>query len=129
MKVDVLQSGQVYEGRLFGIELFGDEVQVIGNVEPIKGEILQNLELIKIYSQKYLVASKDRLSAAVHAIRDELRKCSMLLLVILSCWRLRVRSQAKLMTGTCAGRFAIAMMSRTVRVTLLVFKMEHPLNI
>ncbi|MFL0731687.1 MAG: excinuclease ABC subunit UvrB, partial [Prochlorococcus sp.] len=71
---DVLEIGPAYEDRLVRIELFGDEVEAIRYVDPTTGEILQSLDAINIYPAKHFVTPKDRLSAAVQAIRDELRE-------------------------------------------------------
>jgi excinuclease ABC subunit B len=70
----VLEIGPAYEDRLVRIELFGDEVEAIRYVDPTTGEILQSLDAINIYPAKHFVTPKDRLSAAVQAIRDELRE-------------------------------------------------------
>jgi len=71
---DVLEIGPAYEDRLVRIELFGDEVEAIRYVDPTTGEILQSLEAINIYPAKHFVTPKERLEAAIQAIRDELRE-------------------------------------------------------
>ena len=74
VKGDVLEIGPAYEDRLVRIELFGDEVEAIRYVDPTTGEILQSLETVNIYPAKHFVTPKDRLEAAIAAIRDELRQ-------------------------------------------------------
>jgi excinuclease ABC subunit B len=71
---DVLEIGPAYEDRLVRIELFGDEVEAIRYVDPTSGEILQSLEQINIYPAKHFVTPKERLQAAIQAIRTELRE-------------------------------------------------------
>jgi excinuclease ABC subunit B len=71
---DVLEIGPAYEDRLVRIELFGDEVEAIRYVDPTSGEILQSLEQINIYPAKHFVTPKERLQAAIQAIRAELRE-------------------------------------------------------
>ena len=71
---DVLEIGPAYEDRLVRIELFGDEVEAIRYVDPTTGEILQSLEAINIYPAKHFVTPKERLEAAIKAIRAELRE-------------------------------------------------------
>ncbi|MEB3171461.1 MAG: excinuclease ABC subunit UvrB [Synechococcaceae cyanobacterium] len=71
---DVLEIGPAYEDRLVRIELFGDEVEAIRYVDPTTGEILQSLEAINIYPAKHFVTPKERLEAAIQAIREELRE-------------------------------------------------------
>ncbi|QEY32526.1 excinuclease ABC subunit UvrB [Synechococcus sp. RSCCF101] len=70
---DVLEIGPAYEDRLVRIELFGDEVEAIRYVDPTTGEILQSLDAVSIYPAKHFVTPKQRLDAAVTAIREELR--------------------------------------------------------
>ena len=74
MKGDVLEIGPAYEDRLVRIELFGDEVEAIRYVDPISGEILQNLDAVNIYPAKHFVTPKDRLDSAISAIKSELRE-------------------------------------------------------
>jgi excinuclease ABC subunit B len=74
VKGDVLEIGPAYEDRLVRIELFGDEVEAIRYVDPTTGEILQSLENISIYPAKHFVTPKDRLEAAITAIREELHQ-------------------------------------------------------
>ena len=69
---DVLEIGPAYEDRLVRIELFGDEIEAIRYVDPTSGEILQSLDSINIYPAKHFVTPKDRLEAALLAIREEL---------------------------------------------------------
>jgi len=72
LRGDVLEIGPAYEDRLVRIELFGDEVEAIRYVDPTSGEILQSLEAINIYPAKHFVTPRERLEAAVEAIRQEL---------------------------------------------------------
>jgi excinuclease ABC subunit B len=69
---DVLEIGPAYEDRLVRVELFGDQVEAIRYVDPTTGEILQSLEAISIYPAKHFVTPKERLQAAIKAIRHEL---------------------------------------------------------
>ena len=73
IKGDVLEIGPAYEDRLVRIELFGDEVEAIRYVDPITGEILQNLDSINIYPAKHFVTPKDRLTFAINEISNELK--------------------------------------------------------
>lgn len=72
LKGDVLEVGPAYDDRLVRIELFGDEVENIKYVDPITGEILENLDFINIYPAKHFVTPKDRLKQAIDAIKSEL---------------------------------------------------------
>ena len=72
LRGDVLEIGPAYEDRLIRIEFFGDEIEAIRYVNPISGEILKSLESISIYPAKHFVTPKERLEAALVAIREEL---------------------------------------------------------
>ncbi len=73
VKGDVLEIGPAYEDRLVRIELFGDEIEAIRYVDPITGEIFENLQNINIYPAKHFVTPKDRLRLAIKDIKDELK--------------------------------------------------------
>ena len=70
---DVLEIGPAYDDRLVRLELFGDEVESISYVDPTTGEILNKLDSINIYPAKHFVTPKDRLEAAITAIKTELK--------------------------------------------------------
>ena len=72
LRGDVLEIGPAYEDRLVRIEFFGDEIEAIRYVNPITGEILKSLDSISIYPAKHFVTPKERLEAALVAIREEL---------------------------------------------------------
>ena len=72
LRGDVLEIGPAYEDRLIRIEFFGDEIEAIRYVNPITGEILKSLDSISIYPAKHFVTPKERLEAALVAIREEL---------------------------------------------------------
>ncbi|MCG9884443.1 MAG: excinuclease ABC subunit UvrB [Cyanobacteria bacterium] len=73
VKGDVLEIGPAYEDRIIRIEFFGDEVDAIRYVEPMTGEILENLEAVNLYPARHFVTPEDRLQDAIAGIRGELR--------------------------------------------------------
>ena len=74
IKGDVLEVGPAYEDRLIRIELFGDEIEAIRFVDPLTGEILESLDQVSVYPAKHFVTPKERLEAAISAIRNELKE-------------------------------------------------------
>ncbi len=74
LKGDVLEIGPAYDDRLVRIELFGDEIESIRYVDPITGEILEDLDTINIYPAKHFVTPKDRILLAIDAIKNELKQ-------------------------------------------------------
>src|SRR5512139_3505787 len=62
------------ESRAVRIELFGDEVEALSEIDPLRGKILERLEKIPIYPGSHYVTPPDRLQKAVQSIREELRE-------------------------------------------------------
>ncbi|KGG14575.1 MULTISPECIES: excinuclease ABC subunit UvrB [unclassified Prochlorococcus] len=74
VKGDVLEIGPAYDDRLVRIELFGEEIEAIKYIDPITGEILDNLDSICIYPAKHFVTPKERLLLAINSIKTELNE-------------------------------------------------------
>ena len=62
------------ENRAIRIELFGDEVEAIGEVDPIRGKVIQPLEKVPIYPGSHYVTFPDRMEVAIQNIREELKE-------------------------------------------------------
>src|SRR5687768_6292797 len=69
---DVIEIFPAYEERAIRIELFGDEVDRIIEVDPLTGEITGELNHTTIYPASHYVASKERMERAIQAIELEL---------------------------------------------------------
>jgi excinuclease ABC subunit B len=62
------------ENRVIRIELFGDEVESISEVDPIRGKVIQPLEKVPIYPGSHYVTFPDRMGMAIQNIREELKE-------------------------------------------------------
>ncbi|MBS3919293.1 MAG: excinuclease ABC subunit UvrB [Deltaproteobacteria bacterium] len=62
------------ENRAIRIELFGDEVEALSEIDPLRGRVLQSLEKIPIYPGSHYVAPPERLQTAIQNIRKELKE-------------------------------------------------------
>jgi excinuclease ABC subunit B len=62
------------ENRAIRIELFGDEVEEISEIDPLRGRAIDALDKVPIYPGSHYVTPPDRLQKAVRSIRDELRE-------------------------------------------------------
>ena len=62
------------ENRAIRIELFGDEVDRISEIDPIRGMVIGPLEKIPIYPGSHYVTPPDRLQKAIQGIREELKE-------------------------------------------------------
>ncbi|EFA70636.1 excinuclease ABC subunit UvrB [Cylindrospermopsis raciborskii] len=70
---DVIEIGPAYEDRIVRVEFFGDDIDAIRYVDPVKGEIMSSLERISIYPARHFVTPKERLEIACLEISDELK--------------------------------------------------------
>jgi excinuclease ABC subunit B len=72
---DVIEIFPVYEEALaIRVELWGDEIEGIYQVDPLHGEIVRELDAITIYPTSHYVAPQDRLLAACESIEAELEE-------------------------------------------------------
>jgi len=70
---DVVEIFPAYEeSRAVRIEFFGDTVEAISEVDPLRGQVLRKLDKIAIYPASHYVTSSARMEQAVAAIRQEL---------------------------------------------------------
>ncbi|MBI5852485.1 MAG: excinuclease ABC subunit UvrB [Planctomycetes bacterium] len=95
---DVIEIFPVYEERnAIRIELFGDEVDVLAVVDPLRGDVVRELDEITVYPTTHYVAPQDRVQAACESIEVELEVC----LADLDAKRHDVELMRA--TGTCPG--------------------------
>ncbi len=70
---DIVEIFPAYaEDRAIRLEFFGDMVETISEVDPIRGMVLRPLGHIHIYPNSHYVTTRDNLQRAVQAIRIEL---------------------------------------------------------
>jgi len=60
------------EDRAIRIELWGDDVEELCVVDPLRGERLEQLEKITFYPASHYVTPKERVQRAIHTIATEL---------------------------------------------------------
>ncbi len=72
---DVVEVFPAHEERhAIRIEFFGDEIERISEVDPLRGRVLQRLHKVPIYPGSHYVTPPERLRRAIHGIREELRE-------------------------------------------------------
>ena len=71
---DVVEILPAYEQTAYRVELFGDEVENIVEIDPLTGELLDDFDQITIYPAKHFVISEDKIQDAVIGIRAELEE-------------------------------------------------------
>jgi len=69
---DVVEIFPVYEdARVIRVELFGDEVEAIYDVDPLKGDVLAPRESVSIFPGSHYVTPQSRLVRALETIEEE----------------------------------------------------------
>ncbi|KAB2888342.1 MAG: excinuclease ABC subunit UvrB [Desulfobulbaceae bacterium] len=72
---DVIDIFPVHEEeRALRVEFFGDTVEKILVVDPLRGVVLEILEEYTVFPGSHFVTSKDRLQVAMATIKDELKE-------------------------------------------------------
>lgn len=69
---DIIEIIPVYGETIIRIELFGDEVEKIVEVDPLTGELLQSMEEVMIYPATHYITSEEKMKIAIHQIEAEL---------------------------------------------------------
>ncbi len=69
---DVVELFPSYEDYSIRIELFGDEIDSISLVDPLRGTELQSLNRVPIYPKTHYIIPRERWDRAVESIRQEL---------------------------------------------------------
>ncbi|MCB9024706.1 MAG: excinuclease ABC subunit UvrB [Bdellovibrionaceae bacterium] len=72
---DIVEIHPPYEEeKALRIEFFGDYVDKISWVDPLRGEILEDLDQVAIYPGSHYVTTEDRIKVAIESVREELRE-------------------------------------------------------
>jgi excinuclease ABC subunit B len=72
---DVIEVFPAHEGsRAIRVELFGDQVEEISEIDPLKGKVVERLDKVPIYPGSHYVTPPDRLQKAIESIREELKE-------------------------------------------------------
>src|SRR6185436_8834734 len=72
---DVVEIFPAYEeSRALRVELFGDTVERIAEIDPLRGKVLRPLQQVAVYPASHYVATAPTLKRAVDTIRDELKQ-------------------------------------------------------
>lgn len=69
---DVLEIIPAYSESAFRIELYGDEIERIAEINPLTGEILGDRTKVAIYPAKHFVMTNPKMERAIKAIEIEL---------------------------------------------------------
>ncbi len=62
------------EKRALRIEFFGDEIEAISEIDPLRGKVIDRLDRTAIFPASHYVATKPTLKRAIGEIQDELQQ-------------------------------------------------------
>jgi excinuclease ABC subunit B len=72
---DTVEIFPAYEReKAIRVEWFGDEIDAISEVDPLRGKVLRKIEEVSIFPGSHYVTPADRLTKAMAGIKDELRE-------------------------------------------------------
>src|SRR3989304_6060582 len=107
---DVIEIHPAYEERAVRVELFGNEVDRIMEVDALTGEVLEEKPVVAVWPARHWVTTEERLGRALQTIEEELRERVAWFRAqgkLLEAQRLefRTRYDMELLreTGTCPG--------------------------
>jgi len=69
---DVLEIIPAYEDLGVRVELFGDEIEGISQIDPLTGKVLWPLQRVIVYPKTHYVTPRERTVRAIESIREEL---------------------------------------------------------
>jgi excinuclease ABC subunit B len=70
---DVVEIFPAYEeAKAIRVELFGDRVESLSEIDPLRGKVLRRLERVAVYPASHYVAGEEVMKRAVQSIRAEL---------------------------------------------------------
>jgi excinuclease ABC subunit B len=72
---DIVEVFPAYEeSRAVRVEFFGDQVEALYEIDPLRGKVIRKLQSVCIYPASHYVTTEDRMEEAVRNIRTELRE-------------------------------------------------------
>jgi len=71
---DVIEIFPSYLEYAFRIELWGDEIELISEIDPLTGKVIKRRDKLVVYPAKHFVTTKDKLERAILSIEEELRE-------------------------------------------------------
>ena len=69
---DVIEIIPAYEDLGVRIELFGDQIESVSQIDPLTGKVLWPLKRVVIYPKTHYVTPRERTLQAIESVREEL---------------------------------------------------------
>ena len=107
---DIVDIIPAYEERAVRIEFFGDDIDALYYIHPVTGDMIEQVDELRIFPATHYVAGPERMAKAVEAIKEELAERLADLEnrgKLLEAQRLRMRTEYDLemieQVGFCSG--------------------------
>jgi excinuclease ABC subunit B len=71
---DVIEIYPAYEEHAIRMEMWGNEIEQISQINPLTGEVLQDLKRVGVYPAKHFVTTPPKLKSAIQSINEELEE-------------------------------------------------------
>lgn len=71
---DVIEIFPSYLEYAFRIELWGDVIEAISEIDPLTGKVIKRRDKLIVYPAKHFVTTKDKLERATLSIEEELKQ-------------------------------------------------------
>ncbi len=71
---DVMEIFPSYLEYAFRIELWGDRIEAIFEIDPLTGKVIKRKDKLIVYPAKHFVTTKDKLEKALLSIEEELKE-------------------------------------------------------
>ncbi len=69
---DVIEVYPAYEDVGYRIELWGDEIERLSKIDPLRGIVIEKLETLTVWPKTHYVTPEDKLKIAIREIKNEL---------------------------------------------------------
>jgi excinuclease ABC subunit B len=71
---DTIEIFPSYEEFAVRVEMFGDDIESVSAIDPVRGAVIKKLDRIPVYPNSHYVTPRDKLLRAIDAIKDELKE-------------------------------------------------------
>ena len=71
---DTIEVHPAYEEHILRVELFGDEIERISRVDPVTGEVLDEVDDVVVFPATHYVAGTEKMRRALEGIEVELQE-------------------------------------------------------
>src|SRR6201989_2676245 len=69
---DIIEVYPTYDENAYRIELFGDEIDTLSQIDPLFGSVKQKYSRLPIYPKSHYVVQPERKKSAIDGIREEM---------------------------------------------------------